>query len=140
MREGGMIGDSVVGYFRNKEEVSALYAASRSRGEVSLALLLKDVSLFGRNLEHLRAEYSSALKSIISGPLNIVFLNTASPSERYRILSTWDLLLDRNRSYRRWFAKESTNEHLGGTRYQAKKNRPERLKHHHVPLSAFRPV
>jgi hypothetical protein len=115
MKERGTIGHSVVGYFRSKEEVSALYVASRSSGEVSFALLLKDARLFGRSLEHLRAEYFSAVKSIISGPLNIVFLNTAPPSERYWILSTWDLLLDRNRNYRCWFAEASTNEYFGST-------------------------
>jgi hypothetical protein len=137
MKERGTIGHSVVGYFRNREEVSALYAASRSSGEVSFALLLKDAHLFGRNFEHLRAEYSSAVKRIISGPLNIVFLNTAPLSERYWILSTWDLLLDRNRSYRCWFTEASTNEYFGSTRYAAKKDRPEWLKHHHpAPGSA----
>jgi hypothetical protein len=130
MKERGTIGHSVVGYFRSKEEVSALYVASRSSGEVSFALLLKDARLFGRSLEHLRAEYFSAVKSIISGPLNIVFLNTAPLSEKYWILSTWDLLLDRNRNYRCWFAEASTNEYFGSTRHPAKKDQPEWLKHH----------
>jgi hypothetical protein len=137
MKEREMIGHSVVGYFRNKEEVSALYVASRSNGEVSFALLLKDAGLFGSNLEHLRTEYFSAVESIISGPLSIVFLNTAPPPEKYWILSTWDLLLDRNRSYRCWFAEETANEYFGSTRDSAKKNNAERLKHRHpVPGSA----
>ena len=91
--------ESVVGFFRKRPEVLSAYVrADRSGngdGVLDCAVILNGTGLRVRDTETLRTEYAHAIACVISGPVNVLILNTASLADKHWVLSTWDLLFDR---------------------------------------------
>lgn len=102
----------IADYFSGREEISALYFSGED-GRTCMAVLLKDGGLDGAKIEALTEEYQAVVDGLVSGPVEIVVLNTSSAETRHQVLRTWALLMDRNRRFRLWFTERTVDEYLG---------------------------
>jgi hypothetical protein len=106
---------SVSGYFRAREEVSALYVSlpsspSDDRGVMKVAVLLRDAGLAEGELELLVRDYRQAVSDIVDGKVIVMVLNAMDPGLRQVVLKKWQLLVDRNRRYLAWFMRATREE------------------------------
>jgi hypothetical protein len=101
---------SVTGYFRDREEVSALYVSLPAFPMTKIAVLLRDAGLTERELELLVKEYKGAMADIVGGTVVVMVLNSLEPGLRQVVLKTWQLLFDRNRRYLAWFMRATREE------------------------------
>jgi hypothetical protein len=113
MMAAGETHGSVTGYFREREEVSALYTCltcSLARRRTELAVLLRDAGLSAEEMETLREGYSVAVSEIVSGDVEGAVLNSLEPGRRQEVLTAWQLLFDRNNNYLAWFMRATREE------------------------------
>jgi hypothetical protein len=110
MMAAGETHGSVTGYFREREEVSALYVSLPSFPMTKIAVLLRDAGLTEGEMELLVKEYRGALSDIVGGQVVVMVLNSLDPGLRQVVLRRWQLLFDRNRRYLAWFMRATSRE------------------------------
>jgi hypothetical protein len=130
MMETGEAHGSVTGYFREREEVSALYASlpaspSDGQGVTKIAVLLRDAGLADGELELLVKDYKGAVADIVGGTVAVMVLNSLDPGLRQVVLKTWQLLFDRNRRYLAWFMRATREEADAGAKDGVPGSEPE---------------
>ncbi len=109
----------IMGYFRSRKEVSALYLFGSSvkgngtyDSDIDIAVLIDDRRLKSRNYDNVKKEYYRASPTFSLRPVDIVILNTASPYLKHRILKTGEILFDRNRKLRINFTTKVILEYI----------------------------
>jgi predicted nucleotidyltransferase len=109
----------IISYFKNRDEVSALYLfGSIGRGretkesDIDIAILIDESRLKRKSYDILKKEYFSASPRFTLRPVDIVILNTASPHLKHHILKTGKMLFDRNRRLRVLFTARAIVEYL----------------------------
>ncbi|OGW41491.1 MAG: hypothetical protein A2Y97_08655 [Nitrospirae bacterium RBG_13_39_12] len=109
----------IVHYFKNRDEVSALYifggyAKGRKTGEsdIDVGILVDESRLKRRNFEFFKKKYYAASPTFSMRPVDIVILNTAPPFLKHQVLKTGKILFDRNRRLRVRFTERAITEYL----------------------------
>ena len=109
----------IIGFFRDREEVSALYifgSAAKGKGtnesDIDVAVLINDRKRGKQTFESLRKTYYGISPKLSSRPLDIVILNTAPPFLKYRIIRTGEVLFDKNRKLRVRFKANALIEYF----------------------------
>ncbi len=109
----------IVHYFKNRDEVSALYifgglAKNRKTAEsdIDVAVLIDESKLKRKRFELLRKKYYTVSPTFSMRPVDIVILNTAPPFLKHQVLKTGRVLFDRNRKLRVRFTTNAIIEYL----------------------------
>ncbi len=104
--------DAVRKYFEETGEVSSLYVSKgMTSGPVTLAVLVKDAGKSFRDLEYLRRTYTRHVSGMLGNAVMVTVLNSASPETKCRILHSWNLSWEQNRSFRSWFERQAASEY-----------------------------
>jgi uncharacterized protein len=111
--------ERIVHYFRERNEVAALYLFGRfARGrktkesDIDIAVLIDESGSGEKYLERFRKEYFEASPGFSIGPVDIVILNTAPPFLKYQVLKRGRILFDRERKLRVRFTEKAITEYL----------------------------
>ncbi len=111
--------ERIIHYFRDRDEVSALYLfGSSAKGkrtkesDIDIAALIDESGLKQKNIERFRKEYYDASPGFSLGLVDIVILNTAPTFLKYQVIKTGKLLFDRNRKLRVGFTERTITEYL----------------------------
>ncbi|HDH04850.1 MAG TPA: nucleotidyltransferase domain-containing protein [Nitrospirae bacterium] len=109
----------IVGYFKGRKEVSALYlfgslanGGARRESDIDLAVLIDEKLMEKKSFNRLKNDYYQASPAFSLRSVDIVILNTASLPLRHRILKTGKILFDRNRKFRVDFTTKSIIRYL----------------------------
>ena len=111
--------ERIINYFRDRDEVSALYLfGSSAKGkrtkesDLDIAVLIDRPVLKQKDIERFRRKYYEASPYFSLRPVDIVILNTASIFLKYQVIKTGKILFDRNRKLRVEFTERTINEYL----------------------------
>ena len=111
--------ERIVHYFKNRDEVSALYifggyVKGRKAGEsdIDIAVLIDKSRFKNKDFELLKRKYYEASPRFSMRPVDIVILNTAPPFLKHQVLKTGRVLFDRNRKLRVRFTTNAIIEYL----------------------------
>lgn len=111
--------ERIVHYFRDRDEVSALYLfGSSAKGkrtqesDIDIAVLIDESGLKQKNIERFRKEYYDVSPGFSLGLVDIVILNTAPTFLKYHVIKTGKILFDRNRKLRVGFTERTITEYL----------------------------
>lgn len=109
----------ITDYFKDRDEVSALYIFGSAAGgketaesDIDIAVLINDRKKGRKTYESLKKAYYSASPKFSLRPIDIVVLNTAPPFLKHRIIKTGKVLFDRNRRLRVRFVANAIIEYL----------------------------
>ncbi len=109
----------ITGYFKGRDEVSALYifgsaanGKETAESDIDIAVLINDRKKGRKTYESLKKAYYAASPKFSLRPIDIVVLNTAPPFLKHRIIKTGKVLLDRNRKLRGRFVANAIIEYL----------------------------
>jgi len=111
--------ERIVHYFRERDEVAALYLFGSSakkrktkESDIDIAVLIDESGSGKKYLERFRKAYYEASPGFSLGPVDIVILNTAPPFLKYQVLKTGRVLIDRKRKLRVGFTEKAITEYL----------------------------
>ena len=111
--------ERIIHYFRDRDEVSALYLfGSSAKGkktkesDIDIAVLLDGSWLHKKDIEKFRKKYYEASPHFSLRRVDIVILNTAPVFLKYQVIKTGKILFDRNRKLRVGFTEKTINEYL----------------------------
>lgn len=109
----------ITDYFKDRDEVSALYIFGSAAGgketaesDIDIAVLINDRKKGRKTYESLKKAYYSASPKFSLRPIDITVLNTAPPFLKHRIIKTGKVLFDRNRRLRVRFVANAIIEYL----------------------------
>lgn len=109
----------IINYFKNRDEVSALYLFGSTvqdretkDSDIDIAVLINEKRLKRKNFDHLKNDYYNASPTFSLRPVDIVILNTASPFLKHRVLKTGKILFDRNKKLRVNFTARAIIEYI----------------------------
>jgi predicted nucleotidyltransferase len=109
----------IVHYFKNRDEVSALYIfgglaknKKTAESDIDIGILVDESRLKRRNFEFFKKKYYAASPTFSMRSVDIVILNTAPPFLKHQVLKTGRVLFDRNRKLRVRFTTNAIIEYL----------------------------
>jgi uncharacterized protein len=111
--------ERIVHYFRERDEVAALYLFGSSakkrktkESDIDIAVLIDESGVKKTDLERFKKEYYKASPGFSLGPVDIVILNTAPPFLKYQVLKKGRILFEKERNLRVRFTEKAITEYL----------------------------
>jgi len=111
--------ERIIRYFRDRDEVSALYvfgSAEKNRktreSDIDIAVIIDDSGLKKINFERFRKKYYEASPGFSVRLVDIVILNTAPPFLKYQVLKTGRVLFDKRKKLSARFTERAITEYL----------------------------